>query len=135
MLLIGPNVKMINDIKTVLRREFDMKDLGIARIILGMKIERDKSNSLFFLRQSSYVLKVLKRFGIHDCKPISLPLASHFIFSKDQSHANKEKEKYMSKISYLNAIGSVIYLTVCIKPNLAYTVSTLSRFMTNLLVP
>ena len=70
MLLIGPNMKIINGIKTILSREFDMKDLGIARRILGIEIERDRSNSLLFLHQSSYVLKILKRFGMHDYKPI-----------------------------------------------------------------
>jgi len=44
-------------IKTLLSSEFDMKDLGIVRRILGMEIERDRSNSLLFLHQLSYVLK------------------------------------------------------------------------------
>lgn len=88
MLLIGLNVKMINGIKTALSSEFDMKDLGIVRRILSMKIEKDKSNSLLFLYQTSYVLKVLKRFGMH-CKSVLLPLANHFILSKDQSFANE----------------------------------------------
>ena len=80
MLLIGPNMNMINSIKIALSKEFDMKDLGIVRRILGMEIERDRSNSLLFLHYSSYVLKVLKRFGMHDCKPVLLPLANYFIF-------------------------------------------------------
>ena len=43
---------------------------------------------------------------MHDSRPISLPLANHFILSKEQSPANEEEEEYMSKISYSNAIGS-----------------------------
>ena len=92
MLLIGPNLKMINGIKITLDKEFDIKDLGNARKILGMEIERNRSNSCLFLHQSSYILKILKKFGMHDCKLVSLPLASHFILSKKQSPAN-EKEK------------------------------------------
>ena len=38
----------------------------------------------------------------------------------------------MDKILYSNAIGSVMYLMVCIKLDLAYAFSTQSRFMTNL---
>ena len=69
-----------------------------------MEIEKERSNSLLFLHQSSYVLKVLKRFGMHDSKPISLPLGNHFILSKDKSPTNEEEDEYMSKIPYSNAI-------------------------------
>jgi len=132
MLLIGPNLKMINGIKITLDKEFDMKDLGNARKILGMEIERNRSNSCLFLHQSSYIMKILKKFGMHDCKPVSLPLASHFILSKEQSPANEEEKEYMNKIPYSNVIGSIMYLMVCTRPDLAHTVSTLSRFMSNL---
>jgi len=60
-----------------------MKDLGNARKILGIEIERDRSNLCLFLHQSSYVLKILKNFGIHDYKPVTLPLANHFILSME----------------------------------------------------
>jgi len=49
MLLIGPNLKMINEIKITLDKEFDMKDLGNGRKILGMEMERNRSNSCLFL--------------------------------------------------------------------------------------
>ncbi|KAL2226309.1 UNVERIFIED_CONTAM: Retrovirus-related Pol polyprotein from transposon TNT 1-94 [Sesamum indicum] len=42
MLIAGSNVKEINRLKDQLSRKFDMKDLGEARQILGMKITRDK---------------------------------------------------------------------------------------------
>jgi len=131
MLLIGPNLEMINGIKITLDKEFDMKDLGNARKILGMEIERNRSNSCLFLHQSSYIMKILKKFGMHDCKPVSLPLASHFILSKEQSPANEEEKEYMNKIPYSNVIGSIMYLMVCTRPDLAHAVSTLSRFMSN----
>lgn len=131
MLLVGSSPKWISDIKTSLNGEFDMKDLGNAKRILGMEIERDRSNSILFLHQSSYVSKVLKKFGIHDCKSITLPLASHFILSKDQVPCNEKEVEYMSRIPYSNVIGSVMYLMVYTRPNLAFAVSTLSRYMSN----
>lgn len=39
-------------------------DLGYARRILGMEIKRDMSNSRLFVHQTSYVLKILKKFDI-----------------------------------------------------------------------
>ena len=60
MVLIGPDVEKINSIKSALGGEFDMKDLGMAKRILGIEIVRDRSNSMLFLHQTTYVLKILK---------------------------------------------------------------------------
>jgi len=38
----------------------------------------------------------------------------------------------MSRVPYASAVGSLIYAMVCTRPNLAYAVSTVSRFMSNL---
>jgi hypothetical protein len=41
MLLIGKNKEIIQDVKTQLSSKFDMKDLGVENLILGMEIKRD----------------------------------------------------------------------------------------------
>ena len=58
MLIIGSNNDIIKATKRMLTSEFDMKDLGVADVILGMKISR-KSDGLV-LYQSNYVKKVLE---------------------------------------------------------------------------
>lgn len=131
MILIGSSPKWINNIKTKLSGEFDIKDLGKAKRILGMEIERGMSSSALFLHQSSYISKVLKKFGMNNCKPVTLPLANHFVLSKDQAICNEYKVEYMSRIPYSNVIGSIMYLMVCTRLNLAFLVSTLSRYMSN----
>lgn len=42
MLIAGQNTEMISKLKKELSRFFDMKDLGPAQQILGMKIVRDR---------------------------------------------------------------------------------------------
>ena len=41
-----------------------MKDLGIARNILGMEIIRDRKNRNLWLGQSKYVVTILRRFSM-----------------------------------------------------------------------
>ena len=55
-----------------------MKDLGAAKQILGMRITRDRKNHKLTLSQGEYIEKVLQRFRMHNSKPVSTPLASHF---------------------------------------------------------
>lgn len=58
---------------------------------------------------------------------MNVPLASHFVLSKDQSPNTDSEMKAMNKIPYSNAIGSVMYLMVSSRPDIAYTVGCLSR--------
>ncbi|GJW53374.1 retrovirus-related pol polyprotein from transposon TNT 1-94 [Tanacetum coccineum] len=71
MLVAGPNKDHINKLKAQLAREFEMKGLGLANKILGMQIHRDRVSRKIWLSQKSYVKKILQRFNMQDCKPIS----------------------------------------------------------------
>ena len=56
MLIFGSNMHVINETKNMLKSHFDMKDLGEASSILGMKIT--KTCNEIFLDQSHYVEKI-----------------------------------------------------------------------------
>ena len=106
-----------------------MKDLGAAKQILGMRIDRNKEG--IKLSQEEYVRKVIKRFNMHDAKPVSTPLAGHFRLSKDQSSTTEDEKKQMDKIPYASAIGSLMYAMICTRPDIAHAVGVVSRFMSN----
>ena len=42
MLIMGTNKEIINWTKKILKLSFDMKDLGLADVILGVKIKRNQ---------------------------------------------------------------------------------------------
>ena len=94
-----------------------------------MRIIRDKANGTLKLSQSEYVKKVLSRFNMNEAKPVSTPLCSHFKLSKGQSLKTKEEREYMNKVPYASAVGSLMYVVVCTRPNIAHVVRVVSRFM------
>jgi hypothetical protein len=55
MLIVVESKKEINILKAQLSSEFEMKDLGADRKILGMEIGRDRKSGLLFLSQRSYI--------------------------------------------------------------------------------
>ena len=59
LLIFGPNMDIINVAKMHLKNNFDMKDLGEANVILGMKISRISND--IFVDQSHYIEKNLKK--------------------------------------------------------------------------
>ncbi|KAK4404061.1 Retrovirus-related Pol polyprotein from transposon TNT 1-94 [Sesamum angolense] len=71
MLIFGSNLQVINETKKFLSSQFDMKDLGEADVILGVKIRKTENG--FSLCQSHYIEKILKRFNCHEEIPVRIP--------------------------------------------------------------
>ena len=96
-----------------------------------MEIIRDRKSGLLFLSQHNYIKKVLYRFNMHDLKPVSTPVAPHFKLSATQCPSSNEDVEYMSKVPYSSDVGSLMYAMVCSRPDLSYTMSLVSRYMSN----
>ncbi|GJV53313.1 retrotransposon protein, putative, ty1-copia subclass [Tanacetum coccineum] len=123
MLIACKSKAEIGSTKSLLKKEFDMKKLGEAKKILGMEIVRDRSRKILRVSQSRYVSKILNNFRIDNEKSVKMPLGGHFKLSlKDCSIRDCDVER-MSKVSYANAIGSLMYLMVCTRPDIAYAVN------------
>ena len=74
ILLIGNNVNMMKDVKAWLFQNFEMKDLGEADYILGIKVKRDRSKRMLALSQEAYIDTVLARFNMQNSKKRSYPV-------------------------------------------------------------
>ena len=68
MLIAESNRVDIASLKSKLNNAFDMKDLGEANHILGMRILRDREKKVIFLSQSKYIGKVLMHFNMEGGK-------------------------------------------------------------------
>lgn len=131
MLVASSSKAQSSEINGMLSSEFEMKDLGVAKKILGMEIHRDRAKNQLFLTQSKYIKKVLQRFNLHKAKVVTTPLGQHFRLSSDQAPSSDRDVEYMSKVPYASGVGSIMYVMVCSMPNLTYGVSMVSRFMAN----
>ena len=68
---------------------------------------------------------------MHDSKPVSTTIAPHFKLSAAQCPSSDKDVEYMSKVSYSSAVGSLMYVIVCSRPDLSYVMSLVSRYMSN----
>ncbi|KAB2622521.1 hypothetical protein D8674_024703 [Pyrus ussuriensis x Pyrus communis] len=123
MLIMGNDKDVINKTKKMLNSNFDMNDLGQADVILGIQIKRNSEG--YVLKQSHYAEKVLRRFGQFDCKPATTPFDAG-------CKLEKNKGNVISQLEYSQVIGSLMYLMNSTRPDLAYAVSRLSRYTSNL---
>ncbi|KAL4559971.1 hypothetical protein LXL04_032119 [Taraxacum kok-saghyz] len=124
-------MKEIQKLKDQLKADFEMKDLGAAKKILGMEIVRDRKSRVLHLSQKCYIEKILRRFNMHEAKPVNTPFAAHFKLSSALSPTTETDMEYMARVPYSSAVGSLMYAMICTRPDLAYAVSMVSRYMAN----
>ncbi|RVW62815.1 Retrovirus-related Pol polyprotein from transposon TNT 1-94 [Vitis vinifera] len=119
MLIVGSDDKMITSTKNMLNSRFDMKDMGLADVILGIKIKRTSDELI--LSQSHYVDKILGKFDKDNSGVARTPVDVTL-------HLFKNKGESVSQVEYSRVIGSLMYLMSCTRPDIAYAVSKLSRY-------
>ena len=123
MLIIGSNNDVIKATKKMLTNYFDMKDMGVADVILGIKIA--KTSSGLILSQCHYIEKILKRFNQYDDNPIKTPVDLNL-------HSTKNNGPTIDQLEYSRIIGSLMYVMNCMCLDIAYAVKKLSRFTNNM---
>ena len=69
---------------------------------------------------------------MQDCNPIDTPFARGENLSKEMSPKTPEEKKKMSNIPYSNVVGSLMYATMCTRPDICYLVGMISRYQANL---
>ncbi|KAL0407710.1 UNVERIFIED_CONTAM: Retrovirus-related Pol polyprotein from transposon TNT 1-94 [Sesamum radiatum] len=122
MLIMGSNRDVILTTKRMLTKHFDMKDMGLADVILGIKIS--KTSDGLALSQSHYIENILKKFKAYDSPPAKTPVDLNL-------HLAKNKGESEGQIEYSRIIGSLMYIMNCTRPDIAYAVNKLSRFTSN----
>ncbi|CAA7029323.1 unnamed protein product [Microthlaspi erraticum] len=129
MLIASKSKSDIKVLKAMLSAEFEMKDLGPARRILGMDIIRDNKRGVLVLSQEAYLQKLLKTFSMWDCREVQTPLGSHIKLQALTPQQEVEQAREMDKIPYASVVGSLMYAMVGSRPDLAYAVGMVSRYM------
>ena len=128
ILLIGNDVGVMSLVIVWLLSQFDMKDLGETNFILGIKLLRDRKNRMLGLLQAGYIDKVLKRFSMQNSKKGLLPFRHRVPLSNDQRPKTLEEENMIRQVPYASAMGSLMYVMLCTRPDICYSVGMVSRY-------
>lgn len=122
MLIIGTDMIGILDTKKYLASIFKMKDLGEADTILGINIV--KHDHGYALCQLHYIEKMLSKFKHLKFKEYNTPFDSSVKLAKNDGRS-------IAQLEYASAIGSLMYLMHCTRPDIAFAVCKLSRYTSN----
>jgi len=123
MLTAGSRTE-IDAVKKHLATKFKLKDLGAAKVLVGLDIVRDRPNWRIYIDQMKYANKVWVTYGMQNVNPCFLPINVGEKLSKAEGALLNENKKRL----YPAIVGSLGYLMNCSRPDIAFAVSRLAQF-------
>jgi hypothetical protein len=115
-LFLTGDEKLIVESKRKLATEFEIKDLGMMHYFLGLEVWQRPSD--IFLNQGKYVVEIMKRFRMMDCKSMPTPMVMNLKLLSDTT------SETVHATMYRQMIASLMYLTNT-RPYICFAVNTL----------
>eukprot|EP00253_Pinus_taeda_P002039 PITA_02039 len=120
VIFTGNDDYLIENLKIVMKEEFEMTDMGLLRYFLGIEVEQNGNG--IFISQAKYANEVLERFNMQECNATITPTVMGLKLGKEDSSKDFDPSFYKS------IVGSLMYLTAT-RPDIMHAVSLISRFM------
>src|ERR1700733_2881547 len=123
LLFVCSSSNSLHIAKAEISSEFEATDQGDPRLLLGIEIHRNRTALEIKISQGQFLRKVLSRFGMEDCHPVTTPMenANHLAPAT-------EDNLFDNPSLYRAAIGSLMYAAIGTRPDLAFSVQKLAQF-------
>ncbi|CAI7878832.1 unnamed protein product [Closterium sp. NIES-54] len=118
------DTEALANVKSKLQKRHTCIDLDELTSYLGLRITRDRAQRTITLTQSHMVQQVLQRFGFTYSSPEPTPLPTGHSLSAPPSDESVEPSGPYSEL-----VGCLMYLMTCTRPDLAYPLSLLARYV------
>ncbi|CAI7853315.1 unnamed protein product [Closterium sp. NIES-54] len=118
------NTEALAHVKSELQKRHTCKDLGELTSYVGLWITWDRAQRTITLTQSHMVQQVLQRFGFTYSSPQSTPLPTGHSLSAPPWDKSVEPRG-----PYPVLVGFLMYVMTCTRPDLAYPLSLLARYV------
>ena len=122
-IVAADELSLVREVKMDIGRCFKVRDLGEARVFLGMHINRDDTGGIS-LSQQNYVDQLLQRHHMEGAKFRSTPLPAGY-----KSSIEDDSALLPNATEFRSLVGGLNYLATSTRPDIAYALSVLSRFM------
>jgi hypothetical protein len=129
LLLCSKNDRYMYELKVKLNEKYKLNDLGPVKKFIGMRITRYRDRIEMDLEQ--YIDKMLDKFSVTDCRVSDVPAVTCVELSQEQCPSTEEERTYMSNIPYRELIGSLLFASTTLVPEISCIVSKLASFMNN----
>jgi len=128
ILTLNGHLQTMVDIKDSLSSAFKIKELGSIKRVLGIRILRTRSRRKVYLDQQAYIEKFLHEFAMENpsVKDTAVPISD-----ANSLHHLRNDEELGEVRDYQRKIGSIMFAMVYSRPDICFTMSKLSQYMSN----
>ena len=127
--LIEPDKQYIETIKKELASHYWIKNLRLSSNYLELKITRNRENRTLTISQKKYISSVLAAHRMTDCSSVFTFMKAEMVLGKTEAEHESMQE---FKMNYQSMLGSIMYIMLQTRPDIAYAISKLSQFSSNL---
>ncbi|CAB1111435.1 unnamed protein product [Ectocarpus sp. CCAP 1310/34] len=127
ILLTGAKEELVTTIIEQMKERFETVDLGEAKFILGMAIQRNLEAGTILLTQEAYTKAVLAKFGMADVRAAATPAEKEPVTTKEENALSPEQTTM-----FRSATGSVLYISRGSRPDISHSVLVLTKSMAKL---
>ncbi|OWZ06851.1 Integrase, catalytic core protein [Phytophthora megakarya] len=121
VLVVSQDENLSEHVMSRLSERFNIKNLGEAQKCLGVWIKRNPSGII--LHQQQTIEELLEKFGMGQCRPATTPMEENHQFFED------DVEPFTDTNMVREAIGSLLWISNCTRPDITTAVNCLSRFV------
>jgi transposase InsO family protein len=117
--------------KSFLRSQWEINDLGPAKFALGIAISRDLDRRTISISQTALIDRVLDQFNQTDAHPVETPMVQGLQLRRPDTSLpiSSEVARWTERTPYRSLVGSLMYIAVGTRPDIAYAVGRLSSFV------
>ncbi|KRX41523.1 Retrovirus-related Pol polyprotein from transposon TNT 1-94 [Trichinella murrelli] len=130
VIIASNNTARLNELKKALAKSFKMNDMGPIHYCLGIEIKQS-ANGDIEMSQQKYIMDILEKFRMMNSKPVETQIDASNKLSAELFPRTEAEKAEMQNMPYRSLVGSLMYLSVSTRPDIAFAVSLFSQFNEN----
>jgi hypothetical protein len=131
LIIAGSSLRLVESVKGAFHNRYKMKDMGVLEYVLGVRVDQQPDKNIIQLSQKTYILDMLVKYGVEDCKAVDTPMSSNVRLTKAMAPTTPQGRLDMEKYPYREAVGSLLWVANGTRPDVAFAVSQVAKFMSN----
>jgi hypothetical protein len=130
-LLLASSLKAESDLAaSQIKEKFAIMDGGDTEWLLGCRIHRWRNHKLLMINQEQYTTQILGDFHMENCNSVKTPCPAYQLTTAMCPTTN-EGHRAVAKLLYCTIVGKCMYLSNCTRPDIAFAVRELAKFMSD----
>jgi hypothetical protein len=118
----GPTKSQTDDVVVQLKQRFSMREMGNPSVFLGINVHHFPRERIIFVNQRTYIQKLLEKYELSQQFSKATPASTTRL---EQLQPGEE----ITTRPYRSLVGELLYISVCTRPDIAFAVGMLSKFL------